>query len=153
MERKSALLQQAGQQRHALSQQQAAEQDREYNAYLKGEQQKLTEKLPEWRNPQVRDAETKAIAETLLSAGYSQDELGTLSDHRALLLVRDAMRWRTQQSIKSKQTQAQPAKTVQPGARTQSTPPNVRAAELAKKAARTHKTEDIIAAMLAKEPK
>lgn len=151
MERKAQLLQQAGQQRHVLSQQQAAESDREYDAYLKAEQQKLQDKLPEWRDTKVRAAETQAIAKTLIDAGYSQEELGTLADHRALLLARDAMRWRTQQAIKAKQAQPQPQKTVQPGARNQPTNANPRADELRRKAVRTHKTEDILAYMTSKE--
>jgi hypothetical protein len=151
MERKAQLLQQAGQQRHVLSQQQAADADREYNGYLQAEQQKLQEKLPEWRDPKVRDAETHAIAKTLLDAGYSQEELGTLADHRALLIARDAMRWRTQQAIKAKQAQPQPQKTVAPGARNQTNTASPRADELRRKAARTHKTEDILAFMTSKE--
>lgn len=147
-------LQQIAQQRQVLHQQQQADSDREYDAYLKGEQQKLQDKLPEWRDAKTRDTETRAIAQTLIDAGYSQEELGTLADHRALLIARDAMRWRTQQAIKAKQTtQTQgPAKTVPPGARNQPNAANPRADDLRRKAMRTHSSQDILAAMLAKEP-
>ena len=152
MERKSQLLQQAGEQRHHLMQSQAADAQREQEAYLKAEQQKLHEKLPEWRDPKVRDTESKAIAELLQSVGYQMDEISTLSDHRALLLVRDAMRYRQQQAVRAKQAQPQPQKTVTPGARTANTnPASVRADELRRKAARSHKTEDILAYMTSKD--
>jgi hypothetical protein len=152
MTRKEQLLQQAAMQRHHLTQQQVADQERDYQAYLKAEKQRLQEKLPEWRDTKVRDAESRAIAECLIEAGYSQEELGSLADHRALLLARDAMRWRTQQAIKAKQTTPQPQKTVPPGARNQA-PTNQRADELRRRAARTHNTDDIVAFMLAKEQK
>ena len=111
----------------------------------------MQEKLPEWRDTKVRDTESKAIAQYLIDAGYSQDELGTLADHRALLIARDAMRWRTQQAIRAKQAQPQPAKTAQPGARNQPSNANPRAEELRRKATRTRSTQDILAYMTAKE--
>ncbi len=151
MERKAELLQQAGQQRHQLQTQQAADSEREYAAYLAEEQQKLREVLPEWRDTRVRDAETKVIAEFLLKSGYSQDDLRTLADHRALLIARKAAKWDLQQSIKAKQAQATPAKTVPPGARTQPQATTVRADDMRRKALRTHSNDDIVAFMLAKE--
>lgn len=145
MERKSQLLQQAGQQRHHLSQQQAADAERDQDAYAKAEQDLLREKLPEWRDAKVRDSESHAVAEYLQKQGYSPDELSMLYDHRALLIARDAMKYRAQQAVKAKQAQPQPVRTVQPGARTQPTQPNDRANDLRRKAERSHKTEDILA--------
>ena len=152
MSRKEQLLQQAAMQRHHLMQQSVADHEREYAAYLKAEQQKLQEKLPEWRDAKVKDAESRAIAETLLAAGYTQEDLGSLSDHRALLLVRDAMKWRTQQAIKAKQTQTAPApaKAVPPGSRNQNQA-NPRADELRRKAMRSRSTDDILAYMTSKD--
>lgn len=147
---KESQLQQIAQQRQQLVQQQQADQEREYAEYVRAEQQKLQEKLPEWRDPKVRESESRAIAETLIAAGYQQDELNSLTDHRALLLVRDAMRYRLQQSIKQKQAAPQPPKTVPTGTRNQP-PANPRADDLRRKAMKTHSTQDILAYMTSKD--
>jgi hypothetical protein len=56
-----------------------------------------------------------------------------------------------QQSIKTKQAQASPAKSVAPGARNQPQAPTQRVDELRRKAAKTHDSDAIVAFMLAKE--
>jgi transglutaminase/protease-like cytokinesis protein 3 len=147
---KEGKLQQIAQQRQQLVQQQQADQDREYGEYLQAEQQKLQEKLPEWRDTKVRESESSAIADMLIKHGYSQEELGTLADHRALLLARKAMMWDTQQAIRAKQATPPPQKTVPPGARNQ-TNANPRADDLRRKAMKTHNTQDILAYMTSKE--
>jgi hypothetical protein len=150
MERKEQLLHQAATQRHQLSQQQVADQEREYADYLKSEQQKLQEKLPEWRDSKVQAGESRAIAEMLIQHGYSQEELGTLADHRALLLARKAMLYDKLIAVRQKQTPPQPQKQAPSGARNNA-PTNPRVDDMRRKAMRTHKTEDILAAMLSKE--
>lgn len=77
--------------------------------------------------------------------------MAMLQDHRALLIARDAMKYRAQQSVKAKQAQPAPVKVVQPGARHQPSQPGDRAAELRRKASRTHSTDDILAYMHSKE--
>lgn len=152
MDRKAQLLQQAGQHRHTLMQQQAADAERETVAFAKAEREKLHDKLPEWRDAKVRSQEQTSIATYLREMGYSDAELGDLMDHRALLIARDAMKFRAQQQVRSKQATAKPtAKAVAPQARQSVNTPVVKLAELQKRAASTRDPDDVVAYMVAKE--
>ena len=51
----------------------------------------LLEKIPEWQDEKVRTAEATEISKYLLSAGYGQDEISSLEDHRLVLLARAAL--------------------------------------------------------------
>lgn len=49
--------------------------------------------LPEWATPSVRDADLSRIREVGTSRyGFSEDELASVTDHRIILLLRDASR-------------------------------------------------------------
>lgn len=95
------------------------EQGAEQEKWREGERQALQEKLPEWRDAKVKETESRAIGEYLLGQGYSAEELGELFDHRALLVARDAAKWREHQaarkSAKDKQANPLPAKPLKPG--------------------------------------
>lgn len=152
MDRKTALLQQAGQHRHQLMQQQAADEQRETEAYAKAEREKLHEKLPEWREAKVRNQEQTAIASYLRDMGYSDAELGELMDHRALLIARDAMKFRAQKQVQSKQT-TKPVVTraVAPQARQSVNQGHPKLAELKARAEKTQDQDAVVAYMVAKE--
>lgn len=145
IEHKQQLIQNAIQQRTAVSEQQEAESRAEYDRYVKEQQKLLQDKLPEWRDPKVRDTEHRAIAEYLQTIGYQPDEMEALSDHRAMLIVRDAMRYRQTQALKSKQAAATPGKPVLPGNRNAPNQSKPDAAQLRERAKRTHKDGDIVA--------
>lgn len=145
IEQKQRLIGQAMEQRQLHAQQAEAESKQDYQRYLAEEQRKLSEKLPEWRDPKVREADTRAIADYLMQMGYETEELDALSDHRAMLIVRDAARYRAQQAMKQKQTAAPPAKTVAPGTRNgASTKQDADVSALKAKARRTHSDSDIL---------
>lgn len=150
MEHKTQLLQRAGQQRHLLQQQQAAERDREQDEFIKSEREKLRDALPEWKDPAVKDEETNAIASYLLEKGYSRDDLNMLHDHRALLIARDAMRWRTQQAIKSKQEKPEPRQPIKAGTRTETNSQQLQESKLLDRIKKTGSDEDAVALLLAR---
>ena len=151
IKRKEGLIHEAIQHRQILTQQQEAEAYRTQQDYVRAEQQKLQEKLPEWRDPQVREKESHAIAEHLIRSGYSQDELSMLTDHRALLIVRDAMRYRAGQQVQQKKVAPVPQKAVTPGVRNPNPQATNKVAELKRNAKRSHSTDDILAYMLSKD--
>ena len=62
---------------------------------LAREQQALHEKWPEMAS-EKGDAERSALVEFLKSDGFTDVEIGSETDHRRLLLARDAMRYRSQ---------------------------------------------------------
>ena len=54
----------------------------------------VMEKIPEWADGGLQANEQQRMIEVGRSVGYSDEELDSLSDHRAVLLLRDAMRYR-----------------------------------------------------------
>lgn len=62
------------------------------------EQQALLKAVPEWRDQKVADAERHELARYMVERGYSEEEINAVDDHRAILLVRDAMKYRAMAS-------------------------------------------------------
>lgn len=88
---------------------------------LAREQQALMKAIPEWRDPKVADAERLELSEFMLALGYTADEINNVDDHRALLVVRDAMRFRkakTSGDAAAKKVVKLAKKLVKPGTRT-----------------------------------
>jgi hypothetical protein len=115
-----AEFQSALTERQVLAQRQQAEEEHRTSEYVREQQKVLQEKLPEWRDPQIKAKEAQGIADFLLERGYSHEELGMLQDARALLIVRDL--WKASQVAKAretaqaKQTKPQPGAVIKPGA-------------------------------------
>lgn len=58
---------------------------------LRVESERLLEKLPSWSDPEVAQAEQSQLVDYLIGRGFSQEEAMGASDHRLILLARDAM--------------------------------------------------------------
>ena len=69
-----------------------AQQAEELQQELDREQRLLLEKIPEWSNPSVRSDEQRRVVEFARSIGFTDQELGDVRDHRALLALRLGMR-------------------------------------------------------------
>ena len=80
-------------------------------------QQKLLELIPEWQNPEVAAKEKAEIAKHAMDVlGYSQEEVNSVYDWRALLGLRKA--WlsdKIAENVKKKPTQKAPARVARPG--------------------------------------
>ena len=63
-------------------------------ASLQMERQALLRACPEWTSDATASKEKQAIAADLLARGYTQGDIQALSDHKAVLLARDAMLYR-----------------------------------------------------------
>ncbi len=85
---------------------------------LVAEHKALLAKLPQWANSETAAAEKQAIGKVLREYGYQDNELSLLTDHRAMLVARDAMKWRELQRNKTERVkQAREAPPVnKPGA-------------------------------------
>ncbi|HDS1550736.1 TPA: hypothetical protein QEK98_002991 [Stenotrophomonas maltophilia] len=116
LQSRAQQLDQLVQQRQALAGQQSAEEQRQHQEWVKAEREALRVALPEWADEKKATAEQQQIAEYLLERGYSADELQTLQDHRALLIARDAAKYRALQKAQAKQARQEPPKTIKPGA-------------------------------------
>jgi hypothetical protein len=144
LQQRIQVYQAAVSQREQLSKSQKDDDERAMREWRKGERERLHEKLPEWRDTAKATAEQKLIAETLLSTGYTQEELGELFDHRALIVARKAALYDQLQAAKAKQAKPEPPKGIKPGAPKPPTDAKRSAYDEAlAKAKRTGKSEDI----------
>ena len=143
MSDRAAQLQQAINERQALQGRVNADEQAKANEWRKQEADKLLDKLPHWRDEKKRAAESEQIAAYLNDLGYTAEELGGLVDHRALLVARDAAKWRAQQRAKSKQAPTATGKVVKPGAARADNPTNSRYVDALAKARKTGRPEDI----------
>jgi len=74
-----------------LAEAQQADNQKSFRSYVEGQQQKLYEAIPEWKDAKKMASERDAIAQTGRSLGFSDDELSQLYDHRAVVALRKAM--------------------------------------------------------------
>ena len=140
-------FQQALQHRQSLQSAMSAEDQRKQQETVQAENERLVEKVPEWRDAAVRTKEVGEIAEFLTELGYSKDELNGLVDHRALLVARDAARYRQLQAAKAKKAVATPpARTLRPG---QPTGGNDNSARVAAARERMQRNPDDLGALAA----
>lgn len=72
---------------HAVMQQQQAR----YVEHLEAEKAKLIEAIPAWQDAETAAKEKRELIDFAKGAGYNDDELAMVSDHRVLLLLRKAM--------------------------------------------------------------
>ena len=71
----------------------AGENDKKLQQRLTVEQNLVLEKIPEWADGDLQADEQRKLVEFGKAVGYSDNELNTLYDHRALIVLRDAMRY------------------------------------------------------------
>ncbi|MES2323273.1 MAG: hypothetical protein V4633_13495 [Pseudomonadota bacterium] len=90
---RQANLAQAQQQLQQLGQQHQQEQAAAQRAYITEQQEQLLAKLPEWKDHAKAQADANAIKEHLASCGFEGAERD-FTDHRLILLARDAMQYR-----------------------------------------------------------
>lgn len=101
----------AYQQRYAVMQDIAGQIAKERQNYQAGEQAKadayrkeqfalFTAKVPEWSEATRRNKDKAEIVEVLKDYGISREEFESIVDHRQLLVVRDAWKWRQLQKSK-----------------------------------------------------
>lgn len=152
MNQKAAMLQQAQQAQQQFQAMQANQTEQHRQEQLARSEQALLDALPAWRDADKRSAEQREVAQFLLSKGYSPDDLNDLTDHRAVILARDAMLWNKAQQARQKQVNApvQPPKVVKPGT---SNPTNVKQTQSQQALAKLRKSgrdDDAVAYLLSK---
>ena len=92
-------------------------QQQQSEASLQAERQALLAACPEWSSEATATKEKQLIQADLIKRGYSQRDIQGLSDHKAVLLARDAMLYRQQKaasSVAEKQVRLAP-KIIKPG--------------------------------------
>ena len=71
----------------------AGENDKKLQEHLVVQQSLVLEKIPEWADGDVQANEQRKLLEFGREVGFSDEELNTIYDHRALVVLRDAMRY------------------------------------------------------------
>lgn len=87
-----------------LQQQQQAANDQQLQEYTRNQAQLLTERLPDIAHPDKGEAIKKGIAEVGEYYGFTMEEMGSVRDHRYILAMHDAMRYRQLVAKKAKAT-------------------------------------------------
>jgi len=128
---------------------QRADEIKRYQGYVRAEQDKLKAALPDWTDPEKAKVEAAKLRAHLKTYGFSDEEIGGVVDHRAVLLARDAMQYRELQRAPSAKTQAKvaPIRTAKPGAAPPPLALNAQVQKLIEQSAKTGKARDVAKAI------
>ena len=91
-------------------QKQYQEYQQQAHQVLQQEHSKMAQVLPEWKEPDKQKKIAKDIKEYALSVGYTPEEVGSLVDHRSLLVLIKAQKYDSLQTadVKSKKLKNKP---------------------------------------------
>lgn len=100
-----------------VSRKQQEEQTKQWQAMVRSEQDKLLAAIPEWSEPDARKAEFLKIVQVAKQYGYTEAEVTSVVDHRAMRVLRDAMKYRELHREPTPATKAKvsPIKAAKPG--------------------------------------
>jgi len=91
-------------------QKQYQEYQKQSHQTLQQEHVKMADALPDWKEPEKQKKIAKDIKEYALSVGYTPEEIGSLVDHRSLLVLMKAQKYDSLQNadVKSKKLKNKP---------------------------------------------
>lgn len=90
---RQATLQQVANQRHQLEQQAQAEHTQALKAHVESEREKLIANIPEWKDEAKRKAGATELMSYLKTQGLSEQEIVSVTDHRAITQSYKAMKY------------------------------------------------------------
>ena len=73
---------------------------KQYNEYLDTQRQLAAAKIPEYSDPNKADQFRTDMRSSLRSYGFTDQEIGNLADHRFLMVIKDAMGYKSQKDRK-----------------------------------------------------
>lgn len=134
-----------------LKARQDADAERGFQQYLRDEQEKLEAALPEIKDPEKGKTIRKDLSDFALSRGFTEEDLSKVTDHRLVLLLKDAMEGARQKAkapeIKNKiEKVMEPSK---PGSSKQSKPNENAYKEASQRLRQTGKLDDAADALTA----
>jgi len=77
-----------------------SEQQKQFDSFLQDQQRKLVSKMPEFSDPQKASSLKTNMKSTLNNYGFNDQEIAQVYDHRIVMLVNDAMKYRSLQKAK-----------------------------------------------------
>ena len=69
---------------------------KQYEAYLETQKELAATKIPEFSDPNKADSFKLNLRTTLRDYGFNDQEIGSLADHRFLMVAKDAMSFKSQ---------------------------------------------------------
>lgn len=124
-------------------------QQRQRAEYLQAEETKLIGALPEWKDPDKRKAGSKQVADYAAAIGVTPEELDVLADHRLVVALSDAAKWRALQAKKpAVQAKVEAVKTAKPGSANQPTSKVTDLTRSKQRLAKTGREQDAAAVFL-----
>jgi len=87
-------VQQVAAERQKIAQQQAQEQEQNLKQHLQNQRVEMLERIPEWKNDETREFERKEVIKYAQKrVGFSEEEISSASDARAIELLYRAWKW------------------------------------------------------------
>jgi len=77
-----------------------SEQSKQFESYLGDQKKKLALKMPEFSDPTKATQLASSMKSTLNNYGFNDQEISQVYDHRIVMLVNDAMKYRSMQNSK-----------------------------------------------------
>ena len=116
---RQVAYQKASQEQARTQEQTQIEQAKYMQQMLTNEREQLIANLPAWSDTAKASAEQAAISKHLIERGFSQEQVAQITDHKTVILAREAMLYR-QMVAKAKETtkkvEALPPRMQKPGA-------------------------------------
>jgi hypothetical protein len=131
----------------AIMAQQAQEAEAQRAAELTANAERLKEAIPDFADPQKAEAIKSSLIRTGRDYGYSDEELLSVTDARAVQVLHDAAQWRKLQATKANPVKQAAPKVVKPGAR-RAEPPQLARQKIIETAKKTGRLEDFAKAIL-----
>ena len=75
-------------------------QHKQYNDFLETQKELAAQRIPEFADPNKADTFKLNMRNTLRDYGFNDQEIGTLADHRFLMVAKDAMNYKSLQNKK-----------------------------------------------------
>lgn len=117
-ETRQAAYQQNMQEQAKVKELSQAEAQQNHLRFLEQQRDELFAKLPDWKDEGKRKADQEAISKYLMDRGMDRQMIDRISDHRFVLIARDAMRYQEmvgKAAVAVKKVQQAPAKVFKPG--------------------------------------
>ena len=145
-------IERATNQAQAYQNQQAEASEQAKQSYLEQQGEALNKAIPSWSDAKVRADESAQVTEYLGGLGFQAEEIGNITDHRIILLARQAMaagKEVTSIDIAKKKVKTAP-RLVKGNARQNVNSAHKKVAALTKRAKQTGSVDDIASALLAR---
>lgn len=151
-DRRQEQIEAVKQERERVQQELQQQQQQQREQILQNQRERLLAKVPEWTDPDTREAEQAEMVEAAqVHYGFEPEEVGSVLDHRVMLVLRDAAKFRQLQDKgeKAKKTakkNRKKSRTLKPGSSSKKDTDKVSASR--KRLAQSGSVDDAAAALL-----